>query len=1445
MDNKLRTSLVAAAVAAVLSNTAFAASDSLPARDALARYDHNVAQAKLLRSQSKINPTRLTVNSATHTQSLNKAIVGNKSADHVDSMLNVTTFSWADDNQKVSNVPFNVLSRKSAVQQSSLHFASKVGSKHGVSVDSLRQAEVAAIHDTGRGAMISKLQQKVNGLEVYQRQLNVVMNQDMELVATTGYFTPVEAPKQPLAKQFKLKAADAISSAFSDMTGDKIDLKAKGEKANYKLFDAEGENYTFSDNPRAKMLYYPGLKKLIPAYYVEIMASEKGTKDLDAYAYVISAEDGKILNRNSLTHKEAFTYKVFADAQAPYTPYDSPMGNAMSPHPTGVFNDRLTETQASMNDVTLENSGISTNDPWLPAGATSTQGNNVDAYADLVAPDGYNEGDIRTQTTSANTFDYQYTHGSNPAGETNINAAVVNLFYTINYLHDLYYDHGFNEAAGTAQMDNYGRGGIEGDPLHAQAQDHSGVNNATMATPLDGSSPRMHMFVWAAGKGTMNLGNLNDVFVNPAGFGAQEYNLTSELVRMNDGDASDGTEFDGCQSAANDVSGKIAFVDRGACAFTQKARNAQAAGAIGIIVANNNPDDPDATLSMGGSDGADITIPAAMVSYSNGQAIMAELDAGRNAITVGAAIEIRDGTVDNAIVEHEWGHYISHRLTGGGMYANSQGAGMGEGWGDFVALMTMVREEDQMLAGNDRWQGVYNDGGYAINNGFIENAYYFGLRRTPYSTNMDVNALTFKHIQDQVALPTTHPISGSSFTRSGGLNAEVHASGEIWAMALWEAYSGILNRDGVSFKDAQSRMMDYMVAGMKITPASPTFTEARDAMLAVAIANDVEDYKVMRAGFTKRGMGINAVSPDRNDPGWDETANSQGHAGVVEDFGSTRNEAALEMVVLDNAYAGANGSYCDLDGTLDVGETSALRFTIRNLGDQSLEGVTATVTSTADVTFGNNGMLTFDSIMHWNGTAKGHIEVTLNSARTNDVIPLTINFSATNPDTRLPAPIETTVEVNRDIVKDATVTVSEFESAPITWADWSQHKIGPANSGNFAGLDDWTVIDVGFDTGNTVMGPDGRVQTDISLMSPMIKVGASGDFAMDFIHYYEFESSPAVADGENIHWDAGVMEISIDGGDWVDVVDAGGKFAVGYNGVINPGGDGFGPNPVLGGRNGFVNFNEALWLSPETLTFPDGVLNGHDVQIRFRIGTDGSVGAWGWNVDNVTFTNATNTLFSSIVDDSAVCVNRPPVVSNNQISATEGQSDPVTLKVDVTDIDGDAVTYHWEQKAGPMVMLSDASAMMPTFMTPMVSKKTTLEFEVTVTDAQGSGKGMVSVEIANAVAPTLTVSAPSVATTYDKLGGEPVTFMLEFAGADMIDLKPEHISLIKTGLVDAKVTVQNGNTKTPTVTVENIGIIGGAGTIAISVAAGAVKDGDGNASNAVTSATFTVEKFYE
>ncbi len=67
------------------------------------------------------------------------------------------------------------------------------------------------------------------------------------------------------------------------------------------------------------------------------------------------------------------------------------------------------------------------------------------------------------------------------------NAAITNLFYWTNIIHDVTYQYGFDEASGNFQQNNYGNGGAGNDPVNAEAQDGSGTCNANFSTPGDGS----------------------------------------------------------------------------------------------------------------------------------------------------------------------------------------------------------------------------------------------------------------------------------------------------------------------------------------------------------------------------------------------------------------------------------------------------------------------------------------------------------------------------------------------------------------------------------------------------------------------------------------------------------------------------------------------------------------------------------------------------------------------------------------------------------------------------------------------------------------------------------------------------------------------------------------------------------------------------------------------
>ena len=107
-----------------------------------------------------------------------------------------------------------------------------------------------------------------------------------------------------------------------------------------------------------------------------------------------------------------------------------------------------------------------------------------------------------------------------------------------------------------------------------------------------------------------------------ASFGpAPDASGVSGGIVLVDDDSDNPTE--GCDPLVGFPAGSIALVDRGTCPFAQKVQNAQAAGAVGVIVANNVGGAP---FNMGGSCGTCV-IPAVMISLDDGTAIKAGLPA--------------------------------------------------------------------------------------------------------------------------------------------------------------------------------------------------------------------------------------------------------------------------------------------------------------------------------------------------------------------------------------------------------------------------------------------------------------------------------------------------------------------------------------------------------------------------------------------------------------------------------------------------------------------------------------------------------------------------------------------------------------------------------------------------------------------------------------------------
>ena len=121
---------------------------------------------------------------------------------------------------------------------------------------------------------------------------------------------------------------------------------------------------------------------------------------------------------------------------------------------------------------------------------TITRGNTVWAQEDANA----NNGIGYSPNSATLDFDHPLNLGGVPA--TYQDAAITNLFFQTNVMHDVFYRYGFDEVSGNFQSNNYGRGGVEGDWVYADAQDGSGTNNANFATPPDGTPARQQMFLY-------------------------------------------------------------------------------------------------------------------------------------------------------------------------------------------------------------------------------------------------------------------------------------------------------------------------------------------------------------------------------------------------------------------------------------------------------------------------------------------------------------------------------------------------------------------------------------------------------------------------------------------------------------------------------------------------------------------------------------------------------------------------------------------------------------------------------------------------------------------------------------------------------------------------------------------------------------------------------------
>src|SRR5262249_49226304 len=190
------------------------------------------------------------------------------------------------------------------------------------------------------------------------------------------------------------------------------------------------------------------------------------------------------------------------------------------------------------------------------------------------------------------------------------------------------------------------------------------------------------------------------------------------------------------------------------------------------------------------------------------------------------------------------------RVTGGPGNADAldalQSGGMGEGWSDWWALMLTQRATDTQ--NQARPIGTYALGQAPNGTGF---------RTYPYSYDMTIDPHTFGDYN---------------------YNNEVHGAGELWCSTLWDLNWLLIDRYGFSpnvaagYTGAGSAgnvlALKLVMDALKLQPANPTFSEARDAILqADAVLTNGANQDLIWQAFARRGLGVSAdCGPNADSP---------------------------------------------------------------------------------------------------------------------------------------------------------------------------------------------------------------------------------------------------------------------------------------------------------------------------------------------------------------------------------------------------------------------------------------------------------------------------------------------------------------------------------------------------------------------------------------------------
>lgn len=414
----------------------------------------------------------------------------------------ITTFSQQSDNDRA------------------LQLVSKNQKQIGLTETQLKNVRVSnSYFNTSSNTQLVYLQQAYLDLPVYNQLLVLAFKNDQLVSQAGSLLISMEKKTRGHTGTPGISADQALVTALKDRKipfttiPSVLSSNDKGNVLTFEALDIARENIT------AELMWVPTQDGAIVELAWQIYVIP--TTSSDYWMVRVNAVNNSVIDVSNLTV---------------YCNWDDPNGKQVctdhthshDKQSTNISQQVLEESPSLVNNATyrvipfpaespIHTGGAHTlvTNPWQSAAgnATSlnwhsngtldfnyTRGNNVWVQEDQNGNNGTGTPGNSSTPADPLNFDYTPNYTVAPTQTTpnpNQQFSLTNLFYWNNVIHDISYLYGFDEPAGNFQASNQGRGGAGNDFVYADCQDGSGTNNANFATPADGGSGRMQMYLWS------------------------------------------------------------------------------------------------------------------------------------------------------------------------------------------------------------------------------------------------------------------------------------------------------------------------------------------------------------------------------------------------------------------------------------------------------------------------------------------------------------------------------------------------------------------------------------------------------------------------------------------------------------------------------------------------------------------------------------------------------------------------------------------------------------------------------------------------------------------------------------------------------------------------------------------------------------------------------------